>query len=116
MNKITAKINSMLERYNKLCLSPMSINAGYCAIFANELKRAFPRGKVMWGEDYAKFFVTDVSPDGHCFFKYGKKYYDSESENGVDVPDKLQFYQRILSLSEKWKPFENELDKIEVVC
>ena len=115
MNKITIEIRRMIKEYNKKCISPMLINSGYCYNFAMELKKGFPRGRVIWGERHPELFVTDVCPIGHCFFRYGNKYYDAESENGVNTPDELQYYQRILSLSSEWKPFEKELDKIQVV-
>jgi len=94
MNKITAKIHSMLKRYNKKCISPFSINCGNCDIFAQELQEAFPRGRMIWGEDWPEVFTTKVDPFGHCFFKYGKKYYDSESPYGEASPSDLQYYKR----------------------
>jgi len=110
MNKVTGKIHRMLGVWNKKGYSPQAINAGSCESFAWELELAFCRdkngkwnrkGRAMWGEDFPDLFKTDVCPDGHCFFEYEGKFYDSESPCGETTPDALQYYQRILNLTEE---------------
>lgn len=95
MNKITSAINKMLKKWERKGFSPSLINTGNCDSFAWELEKKFPKGRAMWGDDYPKYFKTKVMQEGHCFFKYGKKFYDSESPNGTYYPDDLKYYQRV---------------------
>ena len=115
MNAITRKIRRMLIQWGKRGYSATSINCGCCESFAWELEETFCRdengkwnrkGKAIWGEDNPSLFKTDVDPTGHCFFGYGDKFYDSESPEGVDTPDELKYYQRILNLTDEWQPVE----------
>lgn len=92
--KITIAIKKMLVKWGSRGFSPASINTGNCDEFAWDLEKKFPRGKAIWGDDCPELFKTKVDVSGHCFFKYGKKFYDSERKNGVDCPDKLPYYQR----------------------
>jgi hypothetical protein len=96
MNKITKYIRNRLKIWDRKGFSPRAINCGDCCMFAVELQKRFPRGKVAWGEEVGKHFKTHVDQVGHCFFKYGKKFYDSESPDGVDCPDRLMYYVRQL--------------------
>lgn len=92
--KISSAIRRLLVKWDKKGFSPSSINTGHCNHFAIQLENKFYLGRAIWGCDYPEYFKTKVDPSGHCFFKYGKKFYDSESPNGVLYPDELKYYQR----------------------
>lgn len=92
--KIPKAIHRMLRQWDKKGFSPSAINCGNCDEFAWELAKKFPRGRALWGDDCRHYFTTNVNQEGHCFFKYGKKFYDSESPQGVFYPDELQYYRR----------------------
>lgn len=85
--------------YKEFC---SDINCGDCDIFAMELSNIYPKGRVLWGDDVDHFFCS-ACYDGtaHCFFKYGKKYYDSECCEGVTNPILLPFYVRQKELWDK---------------
>ena len=91
--KISNYIRYLLRKWDKSGYSAFSINVGNCDSFAQELQDRFPRGRAMWGEDYPEYFNGEVI-SGHCFFKYGKKFYDSESPKGTITPYDLKYYQR----------------------
>jgi len=97
---VRAAIYRLREKYNKQGISPRSINCGNCDSFAEELERKFPEGKAIWGDDYPEFFTNGVDPEGHCFFEFKKRYYDSECPWGKNSPEQLPFYIRQKSFKE----------------
>lgn len=102
--QVTAFIYRLLRSWNRKGYSPMSINCGDCDSFAQDLLTKFPEGQMFWGDEIPKQFRTDVDPEGHCFFKFKGRYYDSESPKGVSCPDQLHYYLRI--------PHEGEVRKV----
>ena len=99
---ITRVIRRLIKKYEvKYYLTPFTINCGDCDSFAQDLLTEFPEGQMFWGDEIPKQFRTDVDPEGHCFFKFKGRYYDSESPKGVPSPDQLHYYLRI--------PYEGEI-------
>ena len=86
--------------------SPQEINTGDCDSFAEMIvNQGF--GKNVWGgELYEKewsprarsieTWIKNGYAEGHYFTVYEGRYYDSECPEGVDWPDDLPFYQRVI--------------------
>jgi len=99
--QVTNYIYYLRKKWDKLGYSRRSINTGQCENFARDLKKKFPEGKAIWGDDYPELFINGVDNVGHCFFEFKGRYYDSECSSSVKFPEHLPFYRRSLSFREK---------------
>ena len=76
--------------------TPEICNDGFCDIFAEKFREEYP-GAELWGTDYSVGYTF-----GHVWVKYGNKFYDAETPNGVEDWKQLPYIQKILDLHKKY--------------
>jgi hypothetical protein len=79
--------------------TPIVINTGRCADFADAVWRRFPEAKIFSDEDFGRDEYT------HTFLKYKERYYDAETPDGVDDWQDLPIFHR--QAEEFGIPFED---------
>ena len=103
---ITKAIKALLRKWDRNGCSPMAINNGNCKNFALELCGILGLNRdkhVFWGDEIPEAFKDRSLAKmliAHAFFCYASRYYDSECVKGVDYPDDLPFYQRVIECRE----------------
>ena len=76
--------------------TPQICNTGFCDIFAERLKRAFP-GSTAWATDY-----NGLDTFGHVWIEYKGKYYDAETPNGVSDWKELSWIQKAFKMARQY--------------
>jgi len=76
--------------------TPEMCNDGFCDVFAEKFREEYP-GAELWGTDYGIGYTF-----GHVWVKYGNKFYDAETQNGVEDWKQLPYIQKVLDLYKKY--------------
>ena len=76
--------------------TPEICNDGFCDIFAEKFREEYP-GAELWGTNYGIDYAF-----GHVWVKYGNKFYDAETPNGVVDWKQLPYIQKVLDLYKKY--------------
>jgi hypothetical protein len=76
--------------------TPEICNDGFCDVFAEKFREEYP-GAELWGTDYGIDYTF-----GHVWVKYGNKFYDAETPNGVEDWKQLPYIQKVLDLYKKY--------------
>jgi hypothetical protein len=76
--------------------TPEVCNTGFCDIFAEKFREEYP-GAELWGTEWGLGYTF-----GHVWVKYGNKFYDAETPQGVTDWKQLPYIQKVLDLYKKY--------------